>query len=188
MAFENTAGKMEKEVIEFLVSKTKRVALATVFGVVVFLSKTFLPSPIDKMFSLPHALLLSLGALLLGTLGATYVAGIGGALTALWRIALAPFTFFFALLYGLLVDFFFFVLKANTGEGNVKVSRLVASMAVTTALLGVSSYYTTVFIADLLPRNPMLELGILVMGTINGTIAGYFSSIIWNRYLKNFRL
>ncbi|MDH5438025.1 MAG: hypothetical protein OEX76_03895 [Candidatus Bathyarchaeota archaeon] len=165
--------------------KTKRVALATIFGAVIFISKTFLPSPIDKMFTLVHALLLALGALLLGRMGATYIAAIGGALTALLRTSMAPFTLVFALSYGLLVDVFFFVFKINTAEGNVKTSRLVASMTISTALLGVTSYYTTVFVVPLLQRNPMLELGILVIGTVNGIVAGYFASVIWNRYLKN---
>lgn len=100
--------------------KTRRVALAAIFGAVIFLSKTFLPSPIDKMFILVPALLLALGALVLGRMGATYVATVGGILTALWRISMAPFTLIFAVLYGLLVDSLFFILKIKTAEGNVK--------------------------------------------------------------------
>jgi len=88
----------------------------------------------------------------------------------------------------LLVDVFFFIFKINTAEGNVKTIRLVASMTISTALLGVTSYYTTVFVVPLLQRNPMLELGILVIGTANGIVAGYFASVIWNRYLKNVKL
>lgn len=168
--------------------KTKRVALATIFGAVIFLSKTFVPYPIDKMLTVVHALLLALGALLLRRMGATYIAGIGGVLTALWRTATAPFTFVFALSYGLFVDISFFILKVNTAEGNVKTSRLVASMAVSTALVGGISYYTTVFLVPLLPRNPVLERIILVVGTISGAVAGYLASNIWNRYLKNVRL
>jgi hypothetical protein len=168
--------------------KTKRVALATTFGVIVFLSKTFLPSPIDKMFTVVHALLLALGALLLGRMGATYISVIGGVLTALWRTAMAPFTLIFAVAYGLFVDIFFFILEVNTAEGNVKTSRLVASMAISTALVGVISYYTTVHLVELLQESPILELIILVMGTLNGTVAGCFASIIWNMYLKNVKL
>lgn len=168
--------------------KTKRIALATLFGAIIFLSKIVVPSPIDKMFIGVHALLLALGALLLKKMGATYVAIIGGFLTALWRISFAPFTFVFALLYGLFIDIFFFIFKVNTTEGNVKTNRLVASMTVSTALVGLISYYTTVFIAGLLPRNPMLELSILIIGALNGSVAGYFTSIIWNKYLKKAKL
>ena len=163
-------------------------ALATLLGVVLFLSKTVVPSPIDKMLIVVHALLLALGALLLRKMGATYVAVIGGVLTALWRTALAPFTFVFALLYGLFVDIFFFIFKVNTSGGNVKTSRLVASMTASTALVGLLSYYVTVFLLGLLQRNPILEASMLVIGTLNGIAAGYLASIIWNRYLKNVKL
>ncbi len=169
-------------------SKTKRIALATLFGAIIFLSKVVVPSPIDKMFIGVHALLLALGALLLRRMGGTHVAIIGGFLTALWRISFAPFTFIFALLYGLFVDLFFFVFKVNTTEDNVKTSRLVVTMTVSTALVGLISYYTTVFPFGLLPRNSMLELSILVIGALNGSVAGYFTSIIWNKYLKKAKL
>lgn len=168
--------------------KTKRIALATLFGAIIFLSKVVVPSPIDKMFIGVHALLLALSAILLKRMGATYVAVIGGFLTALWRISFASFTFVFALIYGLFVDIFFFVFKVNTTEGNVKTRRLVASMIVSTALVGLISCYTTVFPFGLLPRNPMLELSILVIGALNGSVAGYFTSIIWNKYLKKAKL
>lgn len=70
--------------------QSKRVAVATLFGAVIFVTKTVLPSPIGHMFIVVHALLLALGALLLRRMGATYVSVIGGVLTALWRTALAP--------------------------------------------------------------------------------------------------
>lgn len=168
--------------------KTKRVALATLFGAIIFLSKTIVPSPIDKMFIVVQGLLLALGALLLPSLGATYVGVIGGVLTALWRIALAPFTFVFASLYGLLVDGCFFIFKVDTSQGNVETSRLVASMTVSTTLVGLLSYYTTVFVFRLLERNPLLDVSILVVGTLSGIIAGYLASVIWKRYLKIVKL
>jgi hypothetical protein len=135
-----------------------------------------------------HALLLALGALLLKRMGATYVAIIGGFLTAFWRLSTAPFTLIFALLYGLLVDFFFFIFKTNTLKDKVKSSKLVASLTVSTALVGLISYYSTVFLFDLLQRNPLLEVGMLIFGALNGAVAGYFTSIIWNKYLKNIKL
>jgi len=164
------------------------VTVATLFGAVIFVTKTVLPSPIDKMFMFIHALLLALGALLLRRMGATYVSVIGGVLTALWRIALAPFTFVFALLYGLLVDGFFYIFKVNTADERVRTGRLITSMTLSTALVGLLSYYVTVFLLGLLQRNPILEVGILIVGTFNGTIAGYLASIIWKKHLKNAKL
>ena len=74
-------------------------------------------------------------------MGATYVALIGGVLTAMWNLALAPFTLLFALLYGLLVDGFFFLFKIDVVEGRVATSRLIAAMTLSTMLVGVSSFY-----------------------------------------------
>ena len=168
--------------------QSKRVAVATLFGAVMFTTATILPSPIDKMFIIVHALPLALGALLLRRFGATYVAIVGGVLTALWRTALAPFSFVFALLYGLLVDGFFFIFNVYVDDGTVKTGRMMASMTISTALVGVLSYYVTVLSLNLLQRNFALEVAILVAGTLNGIVAGYLTSIIWNKHLKNARL
>lgn len=170
---------------EYLEKSTKSVAVATLFGVLVFVTKTVLPSPIDKMFIVVHALLLGLGSLLLKRMGATYVAVIGGILTALWRSAFAHFTLLFAILYGFFVDGFFFIFKVNIAEGKVETTRLVTSLILSTALVGFLSYYVTVLLLGLLPRNLILEVGVIALGIISGAIAGYLDSIIWNAYLKN---
>ena len=168
--------------------QSKKVAVATLFGALMFATATILPSPIDKMFIVVQALPLALGALLLRRLGATYVATVGGVLTALWRTALAPFSFVFALLYGLLVDGFFFIFNVYSDNGTVKTGRMIASMTISTALVGVLSYYVTVLSLNLLQRNFALEVAILAAGTLNGIVAGYLTSIIWNKHLKNARL
>ena len=169
-------------------SGTKRIALTTVFGVLLFLFKIVLPSPIDKMVVIFHALLLALGALLLRKMGSTYVAFVGGVLTALWRIAWAPFTFAFALLYGFLVDGLFFLLRIDTVRGTLDPIKLVTVMTISTVLMGLLSYYTTVYVFGLLQRNLIFEIGLLLTGTLNGAVAGYVTPIIWNKYLKNFVL
>ncbi len=64
---------------------TWRVALIALFGVIVFVSKVVIPSPIDKMTIVVQALFLILGSLLLRRLGATSVAAIGASLTILLR-------------------------------------------------------------------------------------------------------
>lgn len=60
------------------VSRTKTIAIVTLFGVVIFVSKSVIPNPLDKMFVIIQALFLALGSLLLGRMGATYTATIGG--------------------------------------------------------------------------------------------------------------
>lgn len=163
---------------------TRRVAISAVFGAVIFVTKTLAPSPLDKMLIIVQALLLAISALLLRKMGATYVAAIGGVLSAMWNLALAPLTFLFAVLYGLSVDFFFFLFKVDIVEGKVEKGRLIAAMAISTMLVGVSSYYVSVQLS-LVPRNPLLEVIILGVGTVSGALAGLVTSVVWNKHLKN---
>jgi len=162
---------------------SRKLILATLFGAIVFAFETILPSPIDKAFVLFQALFLSLGYLLLGVPGATYVSMVGGLLTALWRAPLAPFTATFALLYGLLIDAISSIIKVRSVNSDVKVKRLIMAVTISTIVVGLASYYTSV-IFRLLPRNPPLEIGILVAGIMNGVVGGYVSVIIWKRILK----
>jgi len=162
---------------------SRKLILATLFGAMVFAFETIFPSPIDKAFVFFQASLLSLGYLLLGVPGATYVSMVGGLLTALWRVPLAPFTVTFALLYGLLIDAISSIIKVRSVESDVKAKRLIIATTTSTLVVGLASYYTSV-IFKLLPRNPPLEIGILVAGTLNGLVGGYVSVIIWKRILK----
>jgi len=173
---------------EKLSYQTKRLAIATLFGAIIFITKALLPSPINKMLISIQALMLALGTLLLKKQGATFVSLIGGVLTALWNVAFAPFTLFFALLYGLLVDAFFLLFRIDVAHGEVKAAKVVTAMTMSTSLVGFASYYVTVHLMALIPRSLPLEVLILVMGTISGAVAGYFASLIWNNHLKNPRL
>jgi len=173
---------------EDLIQDTKRLAIVSLFGVIIFVSKSLLPSPINKMLIFVQALLLALGALLIGNLGATFVSLIGGILTALWNIALTPFTLFFALLYGLLVDAFFSFFKIGNANGEVKMGRLVAAMTLSTMLIGFLSYYTTVHLLGVILQSLPIEVAILSFGTLNGAAAGFLASKIWNKRLKNVKL
>lgn len=131
--------------------------------------------------------MLALGALLYRSKGAIFISLIGGVLTALWNVALAPFTLFFALLYGLLVDSSFLLLKIDVAYSKAMTIKVVTAMTASTMIVGLSSYYMTVHLTGLLPSSPPLEIMILFVGTINGAVAGYLASLIWNRYLKTFK-
>jgi len=169
-----------------LESSTERLSIATLFGSVIFVSKVFLPSPFDKMVIVVHAVFLGLSSLMLKRFGATYVAAVGGILTALYRPAFAPFTLSLALLYGLFVDCSFYLLKVNSPKRVAKTGRIVISMTLSTGLIGFLGYYASTLF-ELLPRNPVLEASLLAIGTINGAIAGYLVSVLWNKHLKNTR-
>ena len=153
--------------------KTKMVATAALFGGLMSVFK-ILPPPIDKMLVIIQALLFGLGSLLLGRMGATYVAVIGGLLTTVWRIGFAPFSLIFAVVYGLLVDGFFYVFKVRGPHGNVKTSRLVASLTLSTAAVGLLSTYITVLIG-LMPMTSILYLIIIVAGIVEGAAGGYLA-------------
>ena len=161
----------------------RRLMLATLFSAVIFISKISLPSPIDKIFVVVQALLLSLGYLLLGAPGATYISLIGCLLTAFWRAHLAPFTIAFGLLYGLSIDALSSVLKVRGVEGNVRQKNLIAAVTISTTILGLASYFSSV-VFELLPRNPWVEIVILISGVISGSIGGYFSIVIWKKILE----
>jgi hypothetical protein len=68
-------------------------------------------------------------------------------------------------------------------DGNVQTRRVVASLTVSTAVLGLSSTYVTIFIG-FMPMIPILYAIIIIIGIINGVAAGFVTSFIWNGYLK----
>jgi len=164
--------------------RLQRLTLAVLFAVLVFVSKIFLPTPLDKMFVVVQALFLGLGAIALSPFGATVVSGIAGLLTSAWRAPFAPLTLGFAVLYGLLVDAFLILLKVKAENGAVRLKRLVAGLTMATAVTGMISYYATVHVLSLLPRNIVLEAAILVIGVLNGLAGGYLAGLLWSKALR----
>lgn len=164
--------------------RSQRLALASLFGVLVFVSKAFIPTPFDKLVIFIQAMLLPLGSLLMGSFGATWVACVGGFLTAVWRAPLAVFSFGFALVYGLLVDGFVFAFRIRAPEGGLRGRRLILGVTLATASVGFASYYVTVYMMEMLPRNLFLEMMILGGGVLNGLFGGYLATLIWSKVLR----
>ena len=160
--------------------------MAALFGAVIFISKVVLPSPFDKVLVVVQALFLGLGAIMLAPLGATLVALIGGLLTAGWRAPMAPYTVSFAVIYGLLVDGFCRALRVRASDREIARNRLMAAVTVSTALVGLASYYTTTFVFQLIPRNPMIEVGVLLAGTVSGLVGGYLAALVWQKSIRHF--
>lgn len=163
---------------------SRRLALAAIFGAAIFTSKVFAPSPVKDSMIIVQALLLGLGALLLSPLGATLVATIGGLLTASWNPLLAVFTVLFAIGYGVLVDVLIWALKARTERSDVSTWRFTCAITISTAIIGLVAYGTTVALS-LLPRNPIAEAFILLGGTVSGLVGGYLAVIVWRRAAKH---
>jgi hypothetical protein len=145
-----------------------------------------------------EAVLLALSGLFIRKVGATYVGAVGGLLTALGSPALGPFTFLFTLIFGVLVDFFFLIFRINASHQRVNRNRLMASMAVSTMLIGILSYSAFAFLPQFVPlakefsgiglfiqRSTMLDALVLFMGPVTGIVAGYAASYLWNKYLRH---
>jgi hypothetical protein len=162
---------------------TRNLALGTLFGVMIFIFEMLLPTPIDKAFTFFQAMLLSLGYLLIGVPGATFISLVGGSLTAIWRAPLAPFTLGFALLFGGLIDVFCSVFGARARNSNVRQVRLILAVALSTMITGYSGYYMTIKF-DLLPLDSTLGNVILIAGIISGIAGGYLSIILWKRIFR----
>lgn len=166
-------------------SRSRRYALAAVFGAVIFASKIFAPTPMKDSVIVVQALLLGLGALLLTPFGATLVATIGGLLTATYASQLAFFTVVFAVIYGLLVDGLISIFRARVSKTEISAHRFALAITVSTAVIGFIAYGTTIALS-LLPRNPAAEIFILVGGILSGSVGGYLDVIIWRRAARYF--
>jgi hypothetical protein len=162
---------------------TRNLALGTLFGVMIFIFEILLPTPMDKAFTFFQAMLLSLGYLLIGVPGATFISLIGGSLTAIWRAPLAPFTLGFALLFGGLIDVFCSVFKARDNTGKIRRLRLILAVALSTMITGYAGYYMTITF-DLIPLDPTLGNIILIAGIISGIVGGYLSLVLWKRIFR----
>jgi membrane associated rhomboid family serine protease len=165
-------------------SRSRRIAVASLFGVIVWLVQGFLPAPTSDYLIAVEALFLALSFLVVGRGGATYVGAVSGLLISVVKAAFFPFDLIFAIFFGLLVDGLGIGLRAKNG-GNARTGRLVVVMTVSTGVVGFVAYYLTAVATKLVPNNFFLDLSILIFGTISGAIGGYVAARIWNKNLKS---
>jgi hypothetical protein len=150
-----------------------------------FVTRLFVPAPIDRLLIAIDAILLALSALFVKNLGAIYVGAVGGTLTSLWRPSLIPFSIIYALLYGALVDIFIRFFKVNATTGGVDQNKLMMAMACSTLVIGFISYYATTIFPQLIQATIGIDIIVAFMGPVTGAVAGYAAAYLWNRYLKN---
>lgn len=155
--------------------------VVTLLGGIAFVSSGLMPSPFDKIFVVFQATAFALSSLLIARNGAVYSSIINGVLLSIFRIGYFPFSLFFSMAYGMLVDGFFHAFRIR-GKTQLHRARLTVALAFATVITGVASMYTTT-IMGLLPMLPALYLAIFAIGILNAVAASYLTSFIWNRYL-----
>ncbi|MCS4540302.1 MAG: hypothetical protein HYU03_06415 [Thaumarchaeota archaeon] len=162
-------GRRRCGAIVAMVARTRRIAIASLFGVIIFGVRGFIPAPSADF--------------LIGLFGATYVEFVNGLILTPVKLSFAPFSLLLALLFGIQVDILSMLLRPKVGA-DVRTGRIVAIMTISTATTGLIAYYTTVILTSLLPYNPVLDITILVYGVVNGALGGYLAVKVWRRNLR----
>ncbi len=167
-----------------MASRSRRIAVASLFGVLVWIILGFLPAPTSDYFIAVEACLLALSFLVVGRGGATYVGAVSGLLISVVKTAFFPVDLVFAVLFGLLVDALGVGLGAKK-MGKARTGRLVVAMTISTGVVGFVAYYVTAVATNLVPNDFFLNLSILIFGVVSGAAGGYVAARIWNRNLKS---
>ncbi len=173
---------------------TRKLATATLFGVVIAVVKAPFTFPVTDYLIIVEVPILALSFLLLGRGGATYTGLVNGVLQSAFKVSFFPYDLLFAVSYGLLVDVFGTLLKVRS-EGETRTRRLAGALGLASTVLGVSIAY--VFIA--LNLSPGINLSgystagvveivyppIVVWGVISGVVGGFLSARLWERNLRS---
>jgi hypothetical protein len=173
---------------------SRKLATATLLGVIIFLIKGPLLAPYADFLLIFEAFLVGLGYALLGRGGGTFVEVVNGALltvyTAVSTPPLAPFVFPLAILFGVLIDLTGSWFHARVGT-EVSGRRLAAAVTLSSALTGVIAYFASVSVLvslQFLPNDPTMDLIygaiIIVVGIAEGAAGGFLAARVWERNLK----
>jgi len=168
----------------------------SLFGSIIFIVNMFLPPPINYMFIALQAVLLALSGLFIKNVGATYAGAVGGLLIAIGSPGLGLFTFIALIIFGTLVDLTLYLFKIKGSPQGVNRNRLIAAIAISTMLIGIITYSTSVIMPEyiltqmgipktfIIQRSLPLDAMVLFMGPATGATAGYAAAYLWNKYLK----
>lgn len=174
---------------------SRKLATATLLGVIVFLIKGPLLAPYADFLLIFEAFLVALGFALLGRGGATYVELVNGVLLTIYEAVtvpvLAPFVLPLALLFGILVDAAGVWLHVRS-NGTVSGTRLGVAVTLSSAVTGAVAYFGTVSILvglGFLPNDPTMDLiygiVIIVIGVVEGAAGGLLAARVWTRNLRH---
>ena len=80
------------------------------------------------------------------------------------------------------------VFKVKATSEGVDQNRLIISLALSTFLIALISYYSTAIVFNIITTNKILDLMVMFIGPISGAVAGYAASYLWNKYLRNINI
>ena len=167
-----------------MVSNTRRIALGSLFGALIFVFIGFIPAPTSDFLIGIQAFLLAISFLVVGRGGATYVGIVSGLLITLAKISFFPLDLVFATSFGVMIDVLSLAIRVKQGQDANK-WRLTAVVTISTAVVGYIAYYLTAVMTNLVPNELVADAGVLVFGVISGAIAGLAAARVWNKYLKS---
>jgi hypothetical protein len=165
-----------------LASSTRRVALASLFGGLIFAVMGFVPAPTSDYLIVFQAFFLALSFLVVGRGGATYVGTVSGLLITAVKPGFFPYDLVFSLLFGVLVDLLAIAFRSKNGS-SARTGRLVAALTISTGVVGFTAYYVTAVLTNLVPNDLFLDLTVLIFGVAMGAIGGFLAARVWNRNL-----
>lgn len=164
-------------------SKGRRIAVSSLFGVIIFIEKALLPPIFDKSVSaLLQMFFLSLAFLMTGLTGPILTGFVSGLLTATIRSHLGWMTFTFALLYGVLVGGLYRLLGV-VNDGEVRAGRLIyASLASTMVVAALSA--STAILLGIIPYDPRFVVFMMFAGAVQGVVGGFLSHKVYEKYVR----
>ena len=165
-----------------MVSSSRRVALASLFSVLIVAITGFVPPPNSDYLIVFQSFFLALSFLVVGRGGATYVGAVSGLLITFAKINFFPLDLVFSTAFGLLVDVFAIALRAKEGQ-RARTWRLAVALMVSTGIIGFIAYYVTAVATNLVPNEFVLDLTVLVFGVVSGGVGGAVAARLWNRNL-----
>jgi len=165
-----------------LAASTRRIALASLFGVLILAIMGFIPPPSSDYLIIFQSFFLGLSYLLVGRGGATYVGAVSGLLITFVKFNFFPLDLVFSILFGVLVDLTAAGLRARDGR-RASAGRLAGSLMVSTGIVGFVAYYVTAVMTNLVPNELVLDLSVLIFGVVSGGIGGVVAARVWNRNL-----
>ena len=175
---------------------TRKLATATLFGVVIAVVKAPFTFPATDYLIIIEVPILALSFLLLGRGGATFTGFVNGVLQSAVKVSFFPYDLIFAVSYGVLVDVFGTLLKVRS-DGKTSARKLAVALGLASRVLGVCIAY--VFLALNLSQGigidtsgystaTLLEIvyiPIVIWGFASGALGGFVSARVWERNLKS---